>query len=151
MSKLFKALADPKGKDDMIINRLGFAIALAVLMLGGAFGLRAAESAGMLSPEDVRRAIQILSGLVLAAYANVMPKQIGRGSRSPHAEARAQSALRFGGWSLTLAGLAYAGLWALAPLDFADVASMVVVATALTFTLAYAAWCFWACRMSAAS
>ena len=135
----------------MIINRLGFAMGLAILMLGGAYGLRAAESAGMLSPDDARRAVQILSGLVLAAYANVMPKQLGPSRRSPQTEARAQSALRFGGWSLTLAGLAYAGLWALAPLAVADVWSMIVVAAALALTLAYAAWCFRACRMSAAS
>src|SRR5688572_30887800 len=102
----------------MIINRLGFAIGLAILMLGGAYGLRAAESAGLLSPDDARRAVQILTGLVLAAYANVMPKQLGPSRRSPLAEARAQSALRFGGWSLPWPGslMPASGPWPRSPL-----------------------------------
>ena len=135
----------------MIMKRLGFALALALLILGAAAGLRYAASAGLLTPDDSRRAIQVMIGLLLAAYANFMPKQIGSARSSPQAEARAQSALRVGGWSLTLAGIAYAGLWALAPLDFADVASMVVVAAALVLTLAYAIWCFLGCRVSAQS
>jgi len=65
---------------------------------------------------------------------------------SPHAESVAQAALRVGGWSLTLAGLAYAGLWAFAPLPVADVASMIVVAAALVLTFGYALWSFTTCR-----
>ena len=90
--------------------------------------------------------MQILIGLGLAAYANLMPKQLGRPRRSPHAEARTQAALRVGGWSMTLAGLVYAGLWALAPLPVADIASTMAVAAALAVTLGYALWSFAACR-----
>ncbi len=130
----------------MIIKRLAFAIALAILILAVAGGLRYAEAAGMVGAEGARRTMQILIGLGLAAYANLMPKQIGRARKSPQAEAFAQAALRVGGWSLTLAGLAYAGLWAFAPLAIADLASMAVVATALAATLGYALWSFTACR-----
>jgi hypothetical protein len=62
------------------------------------------------------------------------------------AVARAQSALRIGGWSMTLAGLAHAGLWAFAPLAFADVAAIVVVATAMLITMGCSGWILLACR-----
>lgn len=95
--------------------------------------------------------MQVLIGLMLAGYANLMPKQLGRARSSAVAEARAQSALRVGGWSLTLAGLTYAGLWAFAPLAFADMASLVVVAAAMLLTAGYAIWAFTACRRSGAA
>jgi hypothetical protein len=129
----------------MITRKLATALGLGVLFLGAAAGLRYAEGAGVIGPDGARRSIQILTGLILAAYANVMPKQIGRPRGSAQAESRAQATLRFGGWSLTLAGLAYAGLWAFAPLDFADLASVVVVAAALAATIGYALWAFTAC------
>jgi len=130
----------------MIIKRLAFAIALAAFILALAAGLRYLEGAAMIGPEGARRLMQVVIGLALAAYANLMPKQIGRAGRSPLAEARTQSALRVGGWSMTLAGLVYAGLWALAPLPVADIASTMAVAAALAVTLGYALWSFAACR-----
>ncbi len=130
----------------MIIRRLAFAIALGILILAAAGGLRYAEGAGMVGAEGARRTLQILIGLGLAAYANLMPKRIGRARGSPQAEAFAQAALRVGGWSLALAGLAYAGLWAFAPLAIADIASMAVVAAALAVTIGYALRAFAACR-----
>lgn len=126
-------------------KRLGWAIALAAVVLGSALFLRHAESTGMIGGDDVRRAMQILIGLMLAGYANLMPKQ-GRGGGSLIAQARAQTALRVGGWSLTMAGLVYAGLWAFAPLEIADTAGLWAVATATLLTLGYAAWAFAACR-----
>jgi len=130
----------------MIVNRLAFSIALAVFILAAAAGLEYAEGAGMIGADGAKRTMQVLIGLVLAAYANLMPKQLGRPRRSPRAEARVQAALRTGGWSMTLAGLSYAGLWALAPLPFADIASMIVVAAAIAVTLGYGFWSFTACR-----
>ncbi len=130
----------------MIIKRLGFAIALAVFILAAAAGLRYAEGAGLLGADGAKRTMQVLIGLVLAAYANLMPKEIGRSRRSPHVEARVQAALRVGGWSLTLAGLAHAALWAFAPLAVAGMAAMIAVAGALVATMGYAFWSFTACR-----
>lgn len=126
-------------------RRLGWAIALAAFILGSALALRYAEARGMVSTEDVRRAMQVLIGLMLAGYANLMPKQ-GRGVGSLWAQARAQTALRVGGWSLTLAGITYAGLWAFAPLEIADTAGLIVVAAATLLTAGYALWAFTTCR-----
>jgi uncharacterized membrane protein len=130
----------------MIIRQTVFALAIALFILVLAAGLRYAEGAGMIEADSAKRAMQIVIGLFLAAYANIMPKHPGRRRGSPRAEGRALAALRFGGWSLTLAGLAYAALWAFAPLPLADMASMVVVAAALIATLGYAILSFTACR-----
>ena len=127
-------------------KRLGWALALAAFILGSAFALRYAEGAGMIGADGARRAMQVLIGLMLAGYANIMPKQLGAARASPRAEAAAQAALRTGGWSLTLAGVAYAGLWAFAPLEIADVAGLAVVAAATLLTAGYAVWAFTTCR-----
>jgi hypothetical protein len=132
----------------MITRKLATALGLAALFLATAAGLRYAEGAGFIGPDAARSAIQVLIGLMLAAYANFMPKQIGRPRGSPIAESRAQATLRFGGWSLTLAGLAYAGLWAFAPLDVADIGSVAVVGSALVATIGYALWAFTTCAVA---
>lgn len=132
----------------MILKRLSFSIALAVLFLGTVASLKYAQHLDLIEPDAVKRVVQMLIGLMLAAYANLMPKDIGQWPASPVAAARAQSALRVGGWSLTLAGLAYAGLWAFAPIDVANMASMAVVATALLVTMGYGARTALACRAS---
>lgn len=130
----------------MIAKRLTWAVALAALVLGAALALRYAENAGMIGDDGARRAMQVLIGLMLAGYANLMPKQLGRARGSAEAEARTRSALRVGGWSLTLAGLGYAALWALAPIGVADAAGMALVAGATLLTFAWALWAFTACR-----
>ena len=126
----------------MIFKRFGGAIGLAVTFLAAAAALRYASVQGIIGEDVATRAVQVIIGLGLAAYANVMPKQVGGPRRSAQAETRAQAAQRVGGWSITLAGLIHAGLWAFAPLSFASPASMVVVAGAVVLTLGYAVWCF---------
>ena len=131
----------------MILKRTSFAVAIAVLVMGTAAALRYAQGLDLIGPDAAKRTLQVMIGLILAAYANLMPKDIGRWRASALAAARAQSTLRVGGWSMTLAGLAYAGLWAFAPLAFADVASIVVVASAMLITMGYGGWTLLACRL----
>jgi hypothetical protein len=131
-----------------MIKQLAFAAAFAAILLGLAAGLRYASDAGMLADEAAKRIIQAVIGLSLAAYANFMPKQLGPARGSPHAESLAQASLRVGGWSFTLAGLAYAGLWALAPMPVANYASMAVVAAAMLTAAGYAILAFTACRIA---
>lgn len=116
------------------------ALVLGALILLASGGLRLAEEAAIVGADGARRAMQVLIGLVLAGYANFMPKQLKQMQESPRAESRAQSVLRVGGWLMVLAGLAYAALWAFAPLAIADGASMAVVAAALIATVGYALW-----------
>ena len=77
-----------------------------------------------------------------------MPKDVGPWQASARALAREQSVLRLSGWSMTLGGLAYAGLWAFAPLGFANVASMVVVAWAMVIVMGYGGWTLLACAQN---
>jgi hypothetical protein len=130
----------------MILKRTSIAVAVAMLFLGSAAALKYAQGIDFIGPETARRAMQVMVGLILAAYSNLMPKDPGKWRASVVAVARAQSALRVGGWSMTLAGLAYAGLWAFAPLGFANVASTVVVASAMLITMSYGGWTLLACR-----
>ncbi|MBA3639275.1 MAG: hypothetical protein M3541_09050 [Acidobacteriota bacterium] len=44
-----------------------------------------------------KRTIMMMLGLTLAAYSNLMPKDVGRRQASALAVARAQTALRVGG------------------------------------------------------
>jgi hypothetical protein len=126
----------------MILKRLGGPIALAIAFLAAAAALRYASVQGIIGEDVATRAVQVIIGLGLAAYANVMPKNLGAPRRSAQAETRAQAAQRVGGWSITLAGLIHAGLWAFAPLSLAIPASMVVVGGAVILTLGHAFWCF---------
>jgi hypothetical protein len=130
----------------MILTRVTVSMALGAFILITAATLKYAQAENVISPEVTRRSMQVLFGLMLAAYANMMPKDIGNWPASSRAVARSQSALRVGGWSLTLAGLAYAGLWAFAPLAVADIAAMAIVATALLITMGYGAWTVRVCR-----
>jgi len=130
----------------MSLKRTSSTLALAALLLGTAAALSYAQGVHLIGPDAARRTMQVMIGLMLAAYSNLMPKDVGRWRASALAMARAQSALRVGGWSMTLAGLAYAGLWAFAPLVIADVASMAVVASAMLITMGYGGRRLFACR-----
>jgi hypothetical protein len=132
----------------MNLKRMTFAVTLAVLTLGTAAGLKYAQSLDLVGPETAKRTMQVTIGLILAAYANLMPKDVGPWRASSLAMARSQAVLRVGGWSMTLAGLAYAALWAFVPLAFADVASMVIVASAMVITMGYGGRTLLACRSS---
>ncbi|WP_339872430.1 hypothetical protein [uncultured Brevundimonas sp.] len=129
----------------MTLKTLFPALILAGLLLALAAGLRLAEGNGLIDGETARRGVQVAIGLILAGFANRMPKQIRRW-RGAAADAREQRALRVGGWSLTLAGLVHAALWAFAPLAVADTLAMAVVATATLITLGYALWAMVLCR-----
>lgn len=126
--------------------RILSALALAAVILGAAAGLRYAESAGLAAPDLAARAMQVIVGLVLAAYANVMPKQLGRLRGTPGREAIAQSVRRVGGLAMTLGGLAWAAVWALAPMALARPLAIAAVASATIVTLGYGLWAWSRCK-----
>lgn len=122
------------------MTRLIPAITLAIAFLAIAAGLKYAESAGLVGPDIAQRAVQVMIGLMLAGFANMMPKRLGSRRYSQDAEARIQLARRVGGWSLTLAGLAHSAIWVFAPINAAPAASMSVVGTGLAITIGFAVW-----------
>jgi hypothetical protein len=121
-----------------------YALAVAALMLASAAALRYAANTGVVTDDVAKRSMQVIIGLWLAVQGNFMPKSI-RGSRSLEAGRRVQAALRVGGYAFTLAGLAYAGVWAIAPLQSADSASIIIVASAMLLTMGYAGRAVLAC------
>ena len=76
------------------------------------------------------------SGLVIAICGNSVPKQLKRPRTSVEAERRTQSGLRRVGWIMSLAGLAFALTWIVAPEAIAWSLSLGFMA--LGFTLAVA-------------
>jgi hypothetical protein len=107
--------------------------AVATLLILLALALVYARAKGLLDQGDGSPAVRIFgiaTGLVLAYYGNVIPKRSGCVDPVSDGAARRQRLLRFSGWIFTLAGLAYAAIWALAPLGDA-VWAMLPVAVAL--------------------
>jgi hypothetical protein len=124
----------------MISRPILGSLVLVGLMLAAAAIIKYGENILLFGPDMSARATGATIGLMLAFIANFMPR--GNEPRSAStAGGRSQAALRVGGWSFLMAGLAYAGISAFAPLDIAADVSMVVVGAAMVITLGYAIWC----------
>ena len=70
---------------EMILTRMTAAMALGGFILIAAATLKYAQAENVISPEVTKRSMQVLFGLMLAAYANVMPKDIGHWQASSRA------------------------------------------------------------------
>jgi 4-hydroxybenzoate polyprenyltransferase len=107
-------------------------------MLATALALKYAAAHHLVSGHMPMRGIEVLTGLMLAFFGNVIPKNLPRfrGSES----GRVQSLRRTCGWLMTLAGLGYAAVWAAVPYGAAAVWSMIVVGSAVVAVLGYAFW-----------
>ncbi len=115
-------------------------LVLAGLMLAAAAIIKYGESIYLFGPGMSERASGVTIGLTLAFIANFMPKS-GKPRSANAAGGRMQAALRVGGWSFLIGGLAYAGISAFAPLAWAADVSMIAVASAMAVTFGYALWC----------
>ena len=93
-------------------------------LLVAALVLTAAVALRLLSPRHVSaelasRLLGILLGLVVAGYANTVPKALAPLTQVRCDPAAEQAVRRVTGWSMALGGLAYAVTWAIAPLAYA--------------------------------
>lgn len=109
-------------------NSLAFSLALAGGTLAASAAVVVLKQNGIIDGDMAQRALGVVLGLMLVVYANFIPKQIARGN------ARAK---RLIGWTFVLAYLAYAAIWAFAPMEYTLVGSLAAVAGALVFTVAY--------------
>jgi len=117
------------------------ALIVAGVQVGGALLLTFAHRQGMIDAETAKRGVMVLIGLGLAAYGNRMPKMLeGPPPQSLDVAELRQAIHRVGGWAMTLGGLAFAGLWAFAPRDVAQVSSVAAVVTGTAVMLGYGAW-----------
>jgi hypothetical protein len=117
---------------------ISFALMVAGLMLAAAPALRYLNAHDLIGANVRIRTFQVLIGLVLAVYGNFLPKDANRAVAE--CVSRYPWLLRFGGWSFTLAGIAYAALWAFAPFSVADRLAMPIVAAATLGTAGYVGW-----------
>jgi len=101
----------------------GGVVALALAMV-------VARKLGHADAETVTRVVIGANGLMVAWYGNRLPKTFV-------ANARAREAQRVSAWSQVLSGLAYAGLWAFAPMPVAIWGGMAAIVAGLVVTLGY--------------
>ena len=105
-----------------------------------AFGLKAAEHAGLVPAAIGDKSFNVMIGLGLAFYGNFIPKRLGV-VRSAAAAGRRQTMLRVSGWSFTLAGLAYAALTLALPFPLGNTLGMAAIGSAMAINLAFVLAC----------
>ena len=132
----------------MILKRTTFAVAFAVLVLGMAASLKYAQSLDLIAPDAAKRTMQVTIGLMLGCVRQLDAE----GCRALAGIGAGDGQVPIGAEGRRLVDdPRRAGLrrpLAFAPLAFADVASMVVVASAMVITAGYAGRSLLACRSS---
>ena len=122
----------------MIHRNTKVALVTAGVYLAGAYALKRAEVSGLLPHGTGVRALQVFSGLVLAVYANFLPKTLGT-FRDPMSAMRMEQVLRASGWAFMLGGLGFA-VTSLLPLP--EEVPIAVLGAATAYVLGYSAWAF---------
>ena len=106
------------------------ALVWAAGMLALSFGATFAHRLGYIDHDTVTRLVTGVIWLWMAWYGNRIPKTLAR-------SAQARQVQRVAAWSQVLSGLAYAGLWALAPIPVAVKAGTTVVVGGIVVTFGY--------------
>jgi hypothetical protein len=119
------------------LDRIPTSVVFAALMMGIPLALTLARSYGLVDDSDVaRRSTGVLTGVFLAMVGNAMPKNLPPfATRSDGA--RQQAFHRLAGWTWVLCGLASAIGWLALPIDYAEIAAIVLVVTALVVTIVH--------------
>ena len=118
----------------MTTNRITSSLALAGLLIAVSVGLAYLRRVGVVGAETPARGAMVLTGILLAVYGNVIPKSVSRLS------AKGESLERVTGWATVLSGIAYAAIWAFAPIEIAAVASMSAVVIGFVSVVGYCMW-----------
>jgi len=116
----------------MVFGFLGFAAA--------AGALAAAQKLGALDPETVKRGLGLLIGVIVVVTGNFLPKVRPLDAPGVNPEQAAAAAERLAGWILVVAGLAYIGLFAFAPLERARMVASILGISAMILIAADWAW-----------
>ena len=122
------------------LDSIPTAVVFAALMMGVPLALTLARSYGLVDGSDdlSRRSTGVLIGAFLAMLGNVMPKNLSPPVSSMRCDgARQQAFQRRAGWTWVLCGLASAIGWLALPIDSAEIAAIVLPATALVVTIVH--------------
>lgn len=114
-------------------KELMFGLVWAGVLVALALGASLARRVGYVDGETANRLVTGMNGLMVAWFGNRIPKAV-----APKSCVR--RAARVGGWAMVLSGLAYAALWAFAPIPFATSAGSVAVAAGTAVTVGYCIW-----------
>ncbi|MET0338459.1 MAG: ammonium transporter [Caulobacter sp.] len=109
-----------------LLGNLAWGVGIVVLALVASF----ARKQGYVDGETVTRIVIGATGLMIAWSGNRLPKTV-----VPNASAG--QARRVAGWSLTLSGLVYAGLWAFAPFQVAVIGGCGAILAGMAVTFGY--------------
>ena len=116
--------------------RVPTAVVFAAVMMGFPLALTLARSYGVVDDIDLgRRSTGVLIGAFLVMLGNVMPKNLPPLSSMRCDGARQQAFQRLVGWTWVLCGLASAIGWLALSIDSAEIATTVLVVTAMAVTI----------------
>jgi hypothetical protein len=116
----------------MIFSFLGFTLAAAALAF--------AQKMGFIEAALEKRAMGLIIGVMVIVTGNFLPKTRPLHAPGVNPPGPAAAAERFAGWTLFVAGIAYIGLFALAPLDQARKISSIFGLGATIYVAASWAW-----------
>jgi hypothetical protein len=134
-----------KGGADWLWNGVVFA----GLMLSVGLGGKLAHALGVIDDQNVsRRLTMALTGAFLAMVGNLTPKTITPLSMACDG-ARTQAFQRFTGWTWFIAGLTYAMVWLVMPIDLAESVGIIVIMAGMLL-VAWRLFQHWRTRRSAA-
>ena len=118
------------------LDRIPTAVVFAALMMGIPLALTLARSYGVVDDIDLgRRSTGVLIGAFLVMLGNVMPKHLPPLSSMRCDGARQQAFQRLAGWTWVLCGFASAIGWLALSIDSAEIATTVLVVTAMAVTI----------------
>jgi hypothetical protein len=124
---------------DWISGGVGLAALMLVIGLSG----KLAQAVGAIDNQDLsQRLTSALVGVFLAAIGNATPKMLTPLSAMACDGARTQAFQRFSGWTWFMAGLTYAMVWLVLPIEIAKPLSVMVVlgAVLLVATQLFRLW-----------
>jgi len=123
-------MSNPMMNREMAKKELLQALAWGGGIVALAFAMVLARRLGYVDADTVTRVVIGANGLMVAWYGNRLPKTFVP-------DAKAREARRVAAWSQVLSGLAYAGLWAFAPMPVAIWGGMAAIVAGLVVTFGY--------------
>ena len=93
-----------------------------------------------ISPDLARRMMGVLMGMLVLIYANIVPKALSPLIQMRCDPTEEQAIRRFTGWTLVLGGAGYAAAWVIAPMQYANTVSAILLGAALLQVIARWMW-----------